>query len=281
MSQVVGNEGVVNPNSVAAQGQSQQTAATSVQDDPSYQSDIYKGQLDEMLTTVATGETSDNIIKVKSKGQEDNPKKIKMAIEREFWRNTQVVGVWILGFALGSIVLLLIFTSSDEVILKVKQPKPEVEVEGTEEPEELPDKFKLEETYNLFSRRGLYKKLGMLFLGFFIATLIGQRIPHGIKKCKGSRKKPVAGVDPDFFGAQCLNDGDCTISSEEIRDVCVERQVGALGRAFKVLGYLSVFPAGFILGFGDDTEEATSIDYVASFFLGFSGGYILNYYISH
>ena len=298
MATVIGNEGAVNPNSAAAQGQAQATPATTLQnDDPSYQANVYEGQLDKMLTTVATGETSDNIIKAKSNGQDDNPKKIKMAIEREFWRNSAVLGVWILGFCLGSIVITLVFTTNDDVLLRVKQGNlrgssgnqepdfvPQNE-DGTGEPAapQEPEKFVIQETFGLFSKRGLNKKLGCLLLGFFFATLIGNRIPHGITRCKGTRKKPVAGVDPGMEGAQCLDDEDCTVSSKIENNVCARRQVGALGRAFSFLGYVSVIAGGLLVGLEspEDQPDATSIDLVTSTFLGFSGGFILNYYISH
>lgn len=302
MSQVVGSEGQVNPASVAAQGQSQTTPATSLPQQDGFEKDRYEGKLDGMLTSVATGLTTDNIIKAKSRGRDNNPKKIKMAIEREFWRNNQVFGVLVLGFCIAVFAIITSITSSDDILIRVAQPRKVVTPEkpitdssaqpntlnedGTPSAEPLPVQeepatFKLEDVFNLFSQRGLYKKLGMAFLGVFFSTLIGQRVDHGIKKCRGSEKNPVSGVDPGFEGAQCLDDTDCTISNKEGIDVCARRNIGAVGKAFWWIGYGSLIPGiAFLAGFEDEVE-ATPYDFYFAFFLGFSGGYILNYYVVH
>lgn len=291
VGQIVNADGAAAASAVDSAAQQAQSAATAQPD--GYVENVYKDALNEQLTSVATGESSDRIIMNKTSGRENQPKKIKMAIMREYWSNAQVTGVWWLAMSVGVLVVLLFVSSSSDFLLKVDVEKPNLrggdpdakneetgETEAPAEPE-VPVVEELQPVFNLLSSRGTMTKIGMFLLGFSIATILGYSVPHGIKKCKGSRKKPYPGVDPGFAGSQCLIDDDCTISNRVTNGVCARRSVGFLGQAFNILGFLCVIIGPVLVGTSNDDIPAEPSDYFFSFFLGFSGGYIINYFLSH
>lgn len=292
--QIVNSEGIAAQNTLTAAATGQASSATNANANPAnaappqpdgYIENQYTQKLGEALDSVATGQTADDILKFKTGGRENAPLKIKKAILREYWTNNQVVGVFFLGLSLGMLAIITWVASDSRFALLVKKAKtgnPEGDAAAQKRDTGEGNEFisTVEPVFNLFAKRGLYTKLAMFLIGFGLAWAVGAQVPHGIKKCKGTYKKPGAGVMPGFAGAQCLSDSDCTTSNRPVYGACTRRDPGAFGKALRGLGGLSLF-LGWLVIFVEDPEPPQSVDYAFGLLLGFSGGYLVNYYFAH
>lgn len=318
---IVNAEGAATQNTITAAATGQASSATNANANPAnaaapqpdgYIENRFKSQLSDLQDQVATGASADDINKIKTGGRENQPVKLKKAIQREYWNNAQVTGVFFLALSVGIFAIAVWVSSDNQFVLLVDEEVPgQAENpdnnagENPENPEENPTPQRrnedggetgeegvdtqvnvggnkiqtVEPVFNLFSKRGLYTKIAMFIFGFFVASRIGQRVPHGIRKCKGTPRKPGAGVMSQFAGHQCLTDGDCTTSNREVAGACASRNIGAFGNAIYYIGWLSAL--GLLLLLLEDPEPATPVDYALGFLFGFSGGYIVDYYVVH
>ncbi len=228
--------------------------------DPTYLSNRFTPFIGKKFEDIATGETTEEILKFKSGGREDFTKKVKLAVLKEFWTNSQVIGVFTLGISIGAFIATILFTN----------------LEG--------DKI----GYNLFGKRGQWSKLGAFLISLAAGTLLSAFVPHGIQTCK--KKDKDDGVDPNLSGHPCVYSTDCTLSNRppKSQKACDYHRPGFFGKTLKYISYFGIIIGIIFLTAGKkeggifyDSDPAESIDISTSIIYGFSGGTIVNYFLEH
>jgi hypothetical protein len=228
--------------------------------DPGYLSNRFTPFIEKKFGDTATGETTEELIKFKSGGRSDFTKKVKLAVLKEFWTNSQVSGVFLLGLCIGAVIATIIFVSGYSDVID----------------------------YDLFGKRGQWSKLGFFLVSLAVATIFGEFTPHGVKTCH--KKSADDGVDPNLRGAPCIYSSDCTMSNRPPKSdkACDYHRPGSFGSALKIISYIGlVIGIVFLVagkGEGEifhDSVPAQWIDIVTSVIYGFCGGTVFNYFVEH
>jgi len=228
--------------------------------DPTYLSNRFTPFIGKKFEDIATGETTEEILKFKSGGREDFTKKVKLAVLKEYWTNSQVIGVFLLALSIGAFIATILFTS----------------MEG--------DKI----GYNLFGKRGQWSKLGAFLVSLAVGTGFAAFTPHGVRTCR--KKDENDGVDPSLNGRPCIYNSDCTVSNRppKSNSACDYHRPGFFGKTIKYLSYFAIIIGIIFLTAGKkkggvfyDSDPPESIDISTSIIYGFCGGIIVNYFLEH
>ena len=206
--------------------------------------DRFKTGAQEQLANAAMGTSSVKMLRDASGGQEDIPRKIKLAIRMQYYTAAQTFGLMLAAFAftmgLNAIIYVYVYKA-------VK--------------------------YDLFASDAGWDKGTFFALGFWIAAWFGAYESRGGYRCnpdneevKKQRKEGVA----------CIDDYDCTKSQKLIYGACRHRaRHGAVGFARQILWYgtplaaLICFVAMMTIG---NERNATSEERFISASLGLSFG---------
>jgi len=228
--------------------------------DPTYLSNRFTPFIGKKFEDIATGETTDEILKYKTGGRNDSTRKVKLAILKEYWTNSQVIGVFLLAFSIGAFIATILFTS----------------MEG--------DKI----GYNLFGKRGQWSKLGAFLVSLAVGTGFAAFTPHGVQTCR--KKDEDDGVDRNLDGMPCIYSSDCTLSNRppKSESACDYHRPGFFGKTLKYISYFCIIIGIIFLAAGKkkggvfyDSDPAESIDISTSIIYGFCGGVIANYFLEH
>lgn len=216
--------------------------------DPGYIENVYLNQKDKKFADAATGETIFDLIKFKTGGNIDFQQKLKLFIRREYWTSAQVMNMAVLGFSLGMALMLIVFIFSYDL------------------------------NYNLFSRRGLVRKLGIFLTFMGVGIIFSKFAPHYIKQCKPGAK----GVDRNLERHQCLENRDCTRSNRVYSGACNYPVGNAFEEALRfILRMLVLVGIGMWIASAasDDLNNppSTTQDQWVSAVMGFAFGNILSF----
>ena len=158
---------------------------TALKDQSGATEDRYKSSAREQVSNAYLGTSSVDMLRAATGGREDIPKKIKLAIRRQYFTYDQVfiVTASAMVFGMGVQIVVLLSTGAMEFTFA----------------------------------QGTINKLAFLFLGITLGALMGRNLTVGGLKCDPSSKQVKRSGKS---GQACLDNFDCTNEKEPGPRIC-------------------------------------------------------------
>jgi len=197
----------------------------------------------ESMASAFMGLSTVDMLRNATQGQEDIPKRIKMAIRRQYFSQSQTFHWAFFSFCVGAGIATLVYVYTFDAI-----------------------------DYQLISGEATNAKLAFFFGGMWLTSWMASYETRGSYFCSKKDKFLNKGVDQNKQGMPCYDDADCTVTEKFRKDACAHPSKWGPIKLLRDVFYWGTMIATVILGIvaaaTPDSRGATAEEGFISFVFG-------------